>query len=188
MAVIFALEHLFTAVKARMDADTLAEDEEATPVPHVFGWREPAKHRASTHRIVWVPGDDRTGELGEVAPARNPGGNPRSLATVRELFTVYIEAQDPSAAENEATQYHATRLLFDAWVRAVYLAARGTYALSKPTWVIDKKERRHGAAIRVLGTIEAMVPDTQHEEVIAVAEIDVEMLDHEETMFVEGEP
>lgn len=182
MAVVFALEDLFDRVKARMDADSAAEEPPATPVPHDFGWREPAKHARTTHRIVWVPGDDKSGELGEVAPARNPGGNPRSLATLRELFTVYLVAQDPAAAEDERAQYHETRLLYDAWLRAVHLEAHGTYALQKPAWIIDKKERRHGAAIRVLGTIEAMVPDTSHAEELVVAEITVSELDVDEVI------
>lgn len=180
MAVILALTKLFDDVKARMDADAAAADPPLAAVPQVFGWREPTKRSGSSLRIVWVPGDDKSGELGEVAPPRNPGRNPRPLATLRERFTVYLEAQDPSAPESERTQYQASRELLDAWLRAVHLEARGTYALEKPSWVTDKKERRFGAAIRVLGTIEAMVPDVEHtiapvgvRAVIEVSELDV---------------
>jgi hypothetical protein len=188
VAVILALPDLFDAVKARMDADAAAAAIAA--VPQVFGWREPAKRPGKSLRIVWVPGDDKSGELGEVAPARNPGRNPRPLATLRERFTVYIEAHDASAAEVERSQYQAARELFDAWLRAVHLAAHGTYVLEKPSWVINKKERRYGAAIRVLGTIEAMVPDEELAiaPVDVVAEIDVELLDHTETTGPVPEP
>lgn len=184
MAVVLALPKLYDDVVARMDADAAAQDPPIEPVPQSFGWREPTKRSGSSLRIVWVPGDDRTGELGEVAPARNPGRNPRPLATLRELFTVYIEAHDPSAPEIERTQYQAARELLDAWIRAVHLASFGTYELSKPSWVIDKKERRFGATIRVLGTIEAMVPDEAHTlaPIYTRAAIDVSLLDNTEAM------
>lgn len=179
MTVVLALETLYDAVRARMDADTLALDPTATPVPQPFGWREPPK-RTGTMRIVWVPGDDESGDIGELGPARNPGRNPRSLGTLRELFTVYIEAADQAAPENERKQYTATRLLFDAWLRAVHLAAHGTFAIESASWVNDKATRRYGATLRVLATIEAMVPDAPLEIApvdtrasIAVSELDV---------------
>lgn len=183
MTVVLALETLYDAVRARMDADTLALDPEATPVPQPFGWREPAK-RTGTMRIVWIPGDDESGDLGELGPARNPGRNPRPLATLRELFTVYLEAADITAPEDERKQYTATRLLFDAWLRAVHLAARGTYTIESAGWVIEKTTRRYGAAIRVLATIEAMVPDAPLEvaPTDTRAEVDVELLDNTETV------
>lgn len=178
MTVVLALETLYDAVVARMDADTVALDPTATPVPQPFGWREPAK-RTGSMRIVWVPGDDESGDVGELGPARNPGRNPRSLATLRELFTVYIEAADITAPENERAQYTATRLLFDAWLRCVHLAARGTYSIESARWVNDKATRRYGATLRVLATIEAMVPDAPLEiaPTDTRASIDVELLD-----------
>lgn len=171
MTTDLALPLLYDAVRTRMDADTLALDPEATPVPQPFGWREPAK-RTGTMRIVWIPGDDESGDLGEFGAARNPGRNPRSLATLRELFTVYIEAVDPSAPESELAQYTATRLLFDAWLRAVHLAAHGTFTIESTGWVIEKATRRYGATLRVLGSIEAMVPDAP----LAVAPVDTRAL------------
>jgi hypothetical protein len=150
--------------------------------PQVFGWREPDK-RTGARRIVWVPGNE--GDIGEVAAPKYPGRiEGRPLATVHELFTVYLEAQDPSDAENERKQYHATRVLFDAWLRAVYLSAVGTFRLVDVRWVADKKVRRFGAAIRVVGYVEAMVPDAPLEQVPAdarvvakVDELDVEEVD-----------
>lgn len=161
MAVVFALEQLYDDVEALFAAEAAAEDPPIEPVPMVFGWREPAR-RGTSYRIVWVPGDDRSGELGELGPAKQPGRNPRPLWTLDEQFTVYLEAYDPTDAENERAQYHAARLLFDAWARAIYRVARGTVRVAKPTWVTDKKVRRHGATLRVLASIDAMVPDTAY--------------------------
>jgi hypothetical protein len=173
MAIVFALPRLFDAVVTRFAA-------EAVLVPNVFGWREPAKRPGTSHRIVWVPGDDESGELGEIVEAKQPGRNPRPLATLEELFTVYIEARDDAAAENERAQYIATRTLFDSWYRAVYLAAHGTIRIESAAWVISKKERRAGAAIRVLCTIEAAIVDA--EDGIAPTETGAEIATSEYTV------
>lgn len=151
MAIVLALPRLYDAVVARFAA-------EGTAVPNLFGWREPAQKLVNGSRICWVPGDD-TGALGDVGPAKYPGRVPRSIATLLELFTVTIQANDPSSPENERLQYQAVRELFDAWYRAVHLAAYGTFQVVSTEWVTDKKERRFGAALRVACTIEAMIPD-----------------------------
>lgn len=178
-----AVTHLFDEVVARMDADAAAQDPPVAPVPQVFGWREPAR-QPHAPRIVWVPGDDESGDVGELGPARNPGGNPRSLGTLHELVTVYIEAVDPSAHENEIAQYVAARLLLDAWLRAVYLTAHGAYSIERTQWVNTRKERRYGATLRVLLSVEAVIPDEP--AVLAPTDtralIDVEELDVTETM------
>lgn len=177
MADTLALEKLFDDVEARFLAEnTLAE--------HVFGWREPARHAVGP-RIAWVPGDP-AGNLGAVLPARNPGRNPRPLATVQELCTVEISSGDPRVPEDERAQYRAVRLLRDAWHRAAYLAARGTFAIRSETWIVDKKERRHGAALRIVFSIDSMVPDTARETapVDTGAEVDVEQLDTTERVSV----
>jgi hypothetical protein len=129
------------------------------PVPNLFGWRSKAKQLVTGTRIVWIPGDDASGNVGKLAPARHPGRNPRPLHTLHELCTVYIVANDATAAEDERKQYEATRLLYDAWLRAVYRAAHGTYEIVSSSWVTDKLERRFGATLRVLISVEAMVPD-----------------------------
>lgn len=153
MADTWALTKLFDAVVTRFAAESLV-------VPNAFGWREPAKKAVTGKRIVWYPGDPN-GDLGELASARYPGRNPRPLATLLELFTVEITSSDASAPETERTQYLAVRSLFDAWYRAVYLAASGTVKVISSEWVIDKNERRHGACIRVIASIEAMIPDAE---------------------------
>ncbi len=157
MTVVLALPKLYADVAALMAADAAALIPPATSPTQYFGWREPAK-RKGARRIVWVPGND-AGDLGKLLPAKHPGQNPRPLATLGELFTVYLEGQDPSAPENELAQYQQTRLLFDAWVRAAYLVARGTFEIVSAAWVIDKKERRFGTAIKIVGTVQAMIPD-----------------------------
>jgi len=152
--VCFALPTLFDAVVARFALDS-------TNVEQHFGWREPQKYKTARARIVWVPGDEG-GNVGDVRPARNPGGNPRSLATLAELFTVYISANDPRSPEDEREQYVATRALFDAWFRAVYRAAHGTFAVTSTTWNISKNERRHGAELVCACWVEALVPDSAY--------------------------
>lgn len=176
-----ALTSLFDAVVERMSDD--ADAAGLAPVPHAFGWREPAK-RTDSMRIEWVPGDDESGQMGALGQAKQPGRNPRPLATLHELFTVYIEAVDLGDAENERAQYVAARKLYDAWLRAVYLAARGTFTIEATRWVIDQTVRRYGATIRVLASIEAMVPDAPLELAPADtrAVIDVHELDVTETL------
>lgn len=123
-----------------------------------FGTREPAK-RDALPRIVFVPGDDS--DVGEVGPVVKPGRNPRPLATLHELVTVFVEGFDGTAglAEDELAQWKATRLLFDAFLRAIYLAAYGTYAIRSTKWLNERSTRRHGYAIACVLSVGSMVPD-----------------------------
>jgi hypothetical protein len=145
-----------------LDADDVCDVVTYAPTdapPQPFGWREVAKQLETTTRIVWVPGDDASGKAGEVATARFPGRTPRPLWTLRERFTCYIEARDTAAPEDERAQYVAARTLLDAWLGAVYDVAHGTVVLDEPVWQNEKNVRRAGAAFRVTGTIQAMVPE-----------------------------
>lgn len=167
-----ALEKLYNDVVARFVA-------EGTICDSPFGWRAPAQQQTTLARIAWVPGNP-SGGAGKDAPARNPGRNPRSIGTFLELFTVYISASDPTAAENELAQYKATRLLRDAWHRAVYLAAHGTFTIESEDWITGKNERRFGAAMRLVCSIQSMIPDTALQSVpvdtsavIGLAELNV---------------
>lgn len=184
MSAVFALEHLYDSVVARFAAEAAASVPPTTPPNQVFGWREPPKKTASASRIVWVPGDDSSGDAGTIGAPRQVNRNPRPLATLHELVTVYIEASDLSAPENEARQWKVVRELYDAWLRAVHLAARGSYEIRSQRWVIDKNVRRHGAALRVLLAVEAMVPDAPYTAAPPPlsAEIDVHELDHSEPL------
>lgn len=171
MATILALEKLYTDCVTRFGAEgtfgTTPSGPAAAAAANPFGWRETARQGGATNRIVWVPGDDAQGNLGALDPPRYPGRiDPgRPLGTLDELFTCYISAADGAALQtNELAQYKATRLLYDAWYRAVYLAAHGTFHIRASSWVIStragpKAERRFGATIRVLGAIQAMIPD-----------------------------
>lgn len=194
----FAVTSIFDAVSTHFVDLAAAADPPAVAVPNVFGWRERAKKLASpvtgtARRIVWIPGDDsgrELSDLGEVGPPRFPGREPRSLATLHELVTVYIEASDLASPEDERAQYVAARALYDEWHRALYRAARTTYAIVSEGWVTTQKERRHGAAIRVLLSIEAMLPDaTRGEAVVGLdrAEWVATELDHSETGSAELE-
>jgi hypothetical protein len=180
MTDTLALEKLFDDVSHRF------EDEE-TCVPNVFGWREPAKRSGQQNRIVWVPGDP-SGAAGELVGARQPGRNPRPIATLVETFTVYLEARDVvnQDLQNELYQYKAARLLFDAWYRAVYLSSTGRnlVEIKSSAWMVDRKVRPHGATLRVICTIQAMIPDAPYavaEDVEAVVDMQLDADDDETT-------
>lgn len=145
-----ALVHLYQSVSAFMTAD-------GVPAVNMFGWRIPAQHPYG-NRLAWVPGD-LSGKFGDVGPPRGPGGFPRSLATVHELFTVVINGQDPDDPENEIKQYGIVRLLRDAWHRAVYRTAYGVFTILDEEWDRKRNERRHGATLEIVCTIDASVPD-----------------------------
>lgn len=155
MAIVLALPKLFTDVSALVTATTPG-------VVCAFGWREPYKHvaGASAARLVFVPGD-ANGSLGEDLPARNIGRNPRPIATLGELFHVFVTAYDASAPENELAQYKAARILFDEWRRAMHVAAHGTFEIQSARWNTDKTERRYGAEIVVTCAIQSMIPDAE---------------------------
>lgn len=161
MADTLALEKLFADVVARFAA-------EGTVCTNLFGWRVPPQQVIGP-RIAWVPGDP-SGSVGQDGPARNPGRNPRPLGTLHELFQVIISASDPTEPENELLQYRATRMLRDAWHRAVYLSARGTFQFRSEAWLIDKNERRLGTALRIVCEIQSMIPD----EALPTAPVDTD--------------
>lgn len=160
MSYVLALTSLYDGVVSRMEAAGYTGEQP-------FGWREPAK-RLAGRRIVWVPGDDD--DVGEIGAPKKPGRLPaRPLWTLSELCTVYVEAFDESAPEDERAQYQAVRELLDAWLRAVYLEAHGTVSVADLRWVNDKNVRRAGAAIRAVLSVEAMVPDTADTTVTAAS-------------------
>lgn len=175
MADTLALEKLYRDVVQRF------ADEE-TDVPNVFGWKEPAKRGAVQKRICWVPGDP-SGAAGEVGGAKYPGGNPRSLGTMLETFTIYVEAHDSTSGspENELLQYKAARLLFDAWYRAAYLSVRNLLAVKSTAWMVDRQALRLGATLRVVCTVQAMIPDAAYEVVEGVEAVVAATLDDMDT-------
>jgi len=153
MTTILALPILYQAVQDRFTA-------ESTPATFTFGWREPSRQAESLPRLVWVPGDD--GNLGDLVPPRYAGAEPeRALANLDELFTIYIDAADTTDAttvENDLAQYTACRLLFDALYRAFYLAASITVEVKSARWM-PRGERPIGAALRVVASVQAVIPD-----------------------------
>jgi hypothetical protein len=178
MADTLALERLFKAVVKRFG-------DEGTEVPNLFGGRKPAERGGSQNRIVWVPGDP-SGAAGELVGARQPGRNPRPIATLLEMFTVYVEGRDVvnMDLENELAQYKATRLIFDAWYRAAYLSARKLLVVKSASWMVDRTVRRHGATLRVVCTVEAMIPDVAYEvaeDVEAVVDLQLDSDNDEST-------
>jgi len=171
MSDTLALEKLFDDVVERFD-------DESTNISNVFGWQTPTHRGGRQNRICWVPGDP-SGGAGQVASARNPGGNPRCIGTLYELFTVYIEAKDLSSAENELLQYKAARFMFDAWYRAAYLSVRNLLSIKSTSWMVDRTARRYGATLQVICEIKAMIPDITYldanEDLDVEAKADIEL-------------
>jgi hypothetical protein len=185
MATILALEKLYADVVARFGT----EGPPGLAAANSFGWRTPPRQGGPNTRIDWVPGDP-SGNLGEYAPAKWPGRlDPgRPLATWRELFTVYLHGYDGTAHESELAQYKATRLLLDLWLRAVYLAARGTFGIKSTAWLIEKNEKRFGATLRVVGVIEGTVPDLAPTLAPPDVDADIEIIELDVTETVQAEP
>lgn len=176
MADTLALEKLFDDVEQRFVA-------EGTNIPNVFGWDKPNHRGGGQNRICWVPGDP-SGALGAVGSARYPGGNPRSIGTLEEIFTVYIEARDTSGLENERLQYKAARFAFDAWYRAALLSVNNLFKVKSSAWMVERKTRRHGATIQAVCTVQAMIPDAAYavpEDVEAVVDMELDGDNNETT-------
>lgn len=157
--VVLAWENLFTSV----DASFVSLGIQAA---NMFGWLEPAK-QGEGDRILWVPGDP-SGKIGETTGARFPGQRPqfRPIATLHELFTIYIIAADPSDFESEIKQYHAARVLRDQWYAAAYRIAHGTFKIRDEQWKRDQPDRKYGATIQLIVALEAMTPDRAREFVL----------------------
>ena len=183
MAVVFALEKLFDDVVARFTA-------ESTAVTNLFGWREPARHKTVASRIVWVPGRAGDGDAGAILPPREPGRNPRPLLSHGELFHVRISGFDATEPEDERKQYAATMLVFHAWARAVYLAARGTISFRAINWNTSKLERRHATELVCLVELRGMIPDVEQAiaPVDTTAAIDTSLEDVTETTVAAPDP
>lgn len=172
MAIILALEKLYTDTIAQFGEDAQFGTP-VNPVTHlpdpfygatranVFGWREPSRQGGPAARIVWMPGDPG-GNLGAFTAPKYPGridiGRP--LVGLDELFTVWLSNADDTQPNNELAQWKAARLLYDAWMRAIYLVAHGTFKIVSQAWEIAKNERRYGATLRIVGAIQAVIPDT----------------------------
>lgn len=162
MATVLALPLLVERVETLFAKD-------GTTANVVFGWREVAKQinqgTGRANRVVFEPGDSLA--LGDITAANQPGRNPRPIATLGELATVYVWAVDSTAPNDELKQYTAARLLFDAVVRAIHLCAVGHstvadrigYRITKPRWVRDNPERAFGAEIAFTLALDAMIPD-----------------------------
>lgn len=138
--------------------------EESTVCENYFGWTGPTRKPKAPglRKVSWVPGDDKGDAGAHSQPLAQPSA--RSLATLGEVFTIYVYAADPNTP-TELAQYAAARLLYDAWFRAVWHACAkvgtvGRFAILSLTWETEKKERPHGACLRAVCTVQAQIPDT----------------------------
>lgn len=194
MAILTAVENAFERVTARFVT-------EGVTVPNLFGWTTPEKQPvpgAHTRRICWVPGDPSGSAVVALeAPKTDAKVFPRSLATIVEVVRVYIFAANKALPESDRAQYNATRLLFDAWYRAMYLECRGTFAVKSVLWETSKKERRHGACLVVTLHMHSPVTDEPYEDDPLVADVQpgdvsatvtVSELDQDAVIEVEAPP
>lgn len=151
-----ALLAIVDSVAARFEA-------ESTTASVVFGKREPAKqiNKGIGGRVCFVPWPK--GKAGKFSSPRAPGRNPRPLATLLEACAVYVQGWDagPTNANDERAQYAACRLLFDATVRAIYLAAPGTVEFLEAEELGEAVERHFGRELRFDFTVQAMIPDVE---------------------------
>jgi hypothetical protein len=177
----FALTYLFDSVSKQF-----ADDE--THVENLFGWQAPTQKLVTGNRIAWVPGGP-TGSLGGMGPAKMPGRNPRPLATLHELCTVYIQGDDPREPTNERLQYAATRLIYDAWYRAIFKAYTSRVEVISADWLIEKTQFRFGTCIRAVLQLDAMIADLPVgiAPVNTTATISVDVLDVTETFVATPE-
>ncbi len=172
-----AVPKLYDDVVARFAA-------EGIDVPQFFGWNASAQQSLADARIVWIPGDPG-GNLGRVGPAKYPSQD--QLRTLFELVTIQILASDVTNITDERRQYTAARLLHDALIRAVHLAAVGTYQITLDTWMAGDTARRFGAGIQLVIEVQAPITDQPAGESILMdaAMIEAATLDHTETTLVE---
>lgn len=144
-----------------------------TDLEPVFGWREVHRQQCKPRRIVWVPGDP-TGKAGKMLgatkapiPAVTRTGQAtvaRNIADLDELFTVYVQAYDPTDPDNELKQYTEARLLFDALIGAIYRASHGGHSIGvvyveDPVWSVNQTEQKHGGRLTVVGRVRSPIPD-----------------------------
>lgn len=176
MASVFALPILYQAVVDRFTADMFE-------CVCTFGFNEAPKVITSTRRVTFTPGDTSRG-LGSISAPKGIGRNPRSLATLEELFTLTMHGVDTSNPSNDLLQYEVARGLYDAVYAAMYRAAHGTFKIQRSEW-LPKEIITHGACIRSVCSVDAAIfTQPAPQEVAPVdsqASTTLEDLDHEET-------
>lgn len=165
MAVILGLVNLYNEVRKELQ-------QRIPGVQFRFGKRAPAQQNTTSYALLdWVPGDP-AGTAGKDLPARDLSQNPRNVADLDELFTVYMRAYDATAlvsSEDYAIkQYTVTRLLYDDWRAAVYRAAFGTVWIDGLRWNFEKVEFALGAQLIATCRIRVPIPDDPAVEVSPV--------------------
>lgn len=166
MAAELAIDILWEGLVANLAAD-------GNTAKVLFGARALTATRAAPveaqNRVVVVPGDEK-GALGEYGPATKPrlgigALTPRTLATLKEVFRVYVWAIDRSVADGqpdyERAQYRAARFLHDQVYRAIFNCRAGTVQaqMTKPQVVVNTTERRAGCELVFWLVLTAKIPD-----------------------------
>lgn len=162
----FALDSMFEGVVSYFEANNIK-------IPNHFGWREVNRHKTTESRIVWVPGDEG-GQIGSIGAPRNTGQNPRHLAQVGELFTVYLSSFAKDNPEDEKSQYRESRRLFHLWYQAAHATAYGTFEVLDHAYDQSQKERSHG--VMVVATVQIQAPIADNARAIAPADAEARIL------------
>lgn len=160
MTMQLALEYAYEVL-----TDLFASRDDLTDVSIRFGWREPDKKIDGMvkPKVTLVPGDTG-GKVGKVASAKWPGDRQlsyqsRPIGTLHELLTIYCYAVDADNRESEIHQYAAVRNLWDDVYAALWRAFHGQFTVDDMAYTHESNERRFGAEIRTLITIQARLDD-----------------------------
>lgn len=155
------------AIDRLYDAVVQGFKDDGCGTPNDFGWRAPSyQTREIASRICWVPGDATNGNAGEIGPPYKPGRAPeRPIASFFEFFTVFCYACNQAEdLTDERAHFSEVSRLWRYFYKRLHKAAYEIeidkrYALRRADWVNDKKERPHGATMRLLFSIQDDIPD-----------------------------
>lgn len=127
-----------------------------------FGESELSRRVEGFERVVVAPGGP-TGALGKVSAPKYLGGDPREIASVDELFRVYVGAYDPTVATEDVEgqslgQYAATLALWKLVFAGLRGAARNFWPVSVD-WKVGVMAAPFGRALLTVATVRDPVRD-----------------------------
>lgn len=144
------------------DRLVVALNERGERVRPEFGESELATHTDHYQKVVLAPGGSNR-ELGKFFAPDRPGGEPRALARLDELFRIYVAAFDPKADEAKISaykraQYRETRRLFDI-VFAILFTSTRAFTVQSCQWVVGSIVAPFGGSLMVVGSARDEITD-----------------------------
>jgi hypothetical protein len=119
-------------------------------------------------KVVLAPGDEAL-SLGKLGPPQGPGGDiERRIASLDELFRIYVAAYDTTAPGDPKLQYVTTRDLFNT----VFAVTRSSYRAFLPVsckWVVGSVAAPFGAALMMVASVRDSIVDWSEGEALNVA-------------------